>query len=597
MKWLTKGMTAMAALCMVTACNDTWDEHYDANVPSGATKTLWEQISERPELSDFKEVLENTRYYMSASKVSNYTYKELLSSTQTFTVWAPVNGTFDKDALLNRIQDNEEYQVGQEFIRNHISYYRRNIYGDAVDTLTFLSKKIGVMENAQQAITIMSDDIAIEEKNVAAVNGILQVIEKPLPYQSNLYEYLYSDSRFTTMKSLFEKYDTAYLNEFMSTIGPPVNGKVTYADSVMIEENRLFNYSFNVDGNYQAGMMARLDAEDSLYAMILPTNEAWNKAVEKIKPYFKYRSSYIRSDGSNPTPYELGSDSMQNIQVFSAIIKFITFNARYQPDPKFTGIESFKSMGLDSIVTTRSSIIKEREEEQDGNLSNYFCNRLFENTTPVRLSNGSAFITNDLLIEPFYTFKPDIEFEAEYYTSYMLSSSGTPTSLTPDESRRLTDEEGNPVVTGTISNRRFLRVFNSSNASVARFKFPQTLSGKYRLYAILLPEGMYTDMTNGNKNTRRPYSITATLKYHNDKEGVSVPTAQQFDELKKTGITSDIMKVDTVDIFEQDIELPISYYGIDESAVELTLEATKSRTNTLNPVLYIDKLILKSVED
>lgn len=606
MKWLTKGVAAITILCSVTACNDTWDEHYDADYSSNVKENLWDQIASNSELSDFKEILEKAHYYTSATKQSSYTYKELLQSSQALTVWAPKNGTFDKEALLSRMEE-DEYAVGQDFIRNHISYYRRNVYGTAIDTLVFLSKKIGVMANENEAIAIMDEDIAVEKKNIPASNGILHILAKPLPYQSNLYEFLYSDNRFSTLKSVFEKYDTAYLNEYLSTVGPPVNGKVTYADSVMTETNRLFSYSFQVKGNTQYGMNAYLEREDSLFAFIIPTNEAWDNAINKVSKYFKYRKSYIRTDVSNPDPFVLDPDSMQEIQKMTSILRYLTFNARYQDDEKFTGMESFKSGILDSLTTTSYRQLKEREEdwitggeEGDepvaGDPANNFCNRLFANTTPTVLSNGCAFVTNDLLIDPYFTFKPDIEYEAES-TYYIVSNSGTVSTVTVDESRRILDENGEPVVSGKVSRNRYVEIRNgNSNASKVTYRFLNTLSGKYRLYVVLLPEGMYQGMTTSH-NRKRPYNITATMKFHNEKEGAGVPVGSQYTEFTKRGVTSDENKVDTLDIFGEDIEFPISYYGIDQAAVELTLEATKSRTNTLNTVLYIDKLILKSVDD
>lgn len=596
-KWLTKGMTAIAFLCTVTACNDTWDEHYDADQSSNVKENLWQQMAANSgELSDFMDILEKTHYYTSATKKSSYTYKELLTSSQAFTVWAPKNGTFSKEDILQRLEENE-YAVGQDFIRNHISYYRRNVYGDAIDTLTFLSKKIGIMENSENAISIMEESIALEKKNIPASNGILHILEKPLPYQSNIYEFIYSDNRFSTLKAIFEDYDTAYLNEYLSTVGPPVDGKVTYADSVMTETNRLFSYSFKVDDNYQYGMNAYIETEDSLFAMILPTNAAWEKATEKVSRYFKYRKSYVRTDVANPDPYLLNPDSMQEKQNLTSILRYLTFNARYQEDSKFTGMESFKSGKLDSLTTTSGQKLREREEEREtGNGADNFCNRLFANTTPEIKSNGTVFVTDDLLIDPFFTFKPDITYEGEA-TYNIIANTGSISTVTVDENKRILDEEGNPVVSGKVSRNRYVEIRNgNSNASKVTYKFNNTLAGKYRLYVVLLPEGMYQGMVTSH-NKRREYNITASLKYHNDKEGAGVPAAAQFDEMKATKVTSDLNKVDTVDIFGQDIEFPISYYGVNESAVEFSLTAERSRTNTQNTVLYIDKLILKSVDD
>ena len=62
-----------------TACTDVWEEHYQPNPELNADETLWELISNDPQLTKFASFLEATGY------------DTLLSKNRCYTVWAPVN--------------------------------------------------------------------------------------------------------------------------------------------------------------------------------------------------------------------------------------------------------------------------------------------------------------------------------------------------------------------------------------------------------------------------------------------------------------------------------------------------------------------------
>ncbi len=84
----------------VTACTDTWDDHY-AEKTYGAG-TLMQAIEQDPTLTNFAEVLKATGY------------DATLSSSQVFTVFAPTNDKFteaDRDAVI--AQYNYEVAKGR----------------------------------------------------------------------------------------------------------------------------------------------------------------------------------------------------------------------------------------------------------------------------------------------------------------------------------------------------------------------------------------------------------------------------------------------------------------------------------------------------
>ena len=117
---------AVAALALA-ACAD-WNDHYDADTSLLDTQhaTLWQNISQNENLSQF------------ASLLKKAGYDEVLNATQTYTVWAPVNGTFDYETLASLSSD----RLLKEFVENHIA---RNNYpaSGAVDQRVYtLNEKL-----------------------------------------------------------------------------------------------------------------------------------------------------------------------------------------------------------------------------------------------------------------------------------------------------------------------------------------------------------------------------------------------------------------------------------------------------------------------
>ena len=137
MRLFKKGVLGAAVIAGCSACTDTIDEHY--GISDGvATKSLWEQIVEQPNLKNFAKVLEKVHYYNNETKASNLTYKDILQQNNKMTVWAPVDSTFDLDAVLADIE-KDEYSVDHRFVRNHINSFARNVSGSESCCLRNLS--------------------------------------------------------------------------------------------------------------------------------------------------------------------------------------------------------------------------------------------------------------------------------------------------------------------------------------------------------------------------------------------------------------------------------------------------------------------------
>ena len=98
----------IAVLCLAIvsqgfqSCSDTWSDHFDMEGTNG-NATLLQLVENNPQLSDFHAVLKATHVYNNNHR-TGVTFADLLGSDQTLTVWAPVNGTFNVDSLLELCQ-------------------------------------------------------------------------------------------------------------------------------------------------------------------------------------------------------------------------------------------------------------------------------------------------------------------------------------------------------------------------------------------------------------------------------------------------------------------------------------------------------------
>src|SRR5574344_2553671 len=177
-------LAAVAATAGLTACSDDWNDHYDAKSAVVSDQTLWQQIQSQPTLSDFARVLQATKTFRSHKKTS-VSYADLLASDQIYTVWAPLNGTFNADSLVEAAATPQgDSAVERRFVKMHIARYNHPISSTMNERINMLNQKhLPVTSETFSGISYAS-------KNTLMKNGILHTIEHALAYPYNIYEYL-----------------------------------------------------------------------------------------------------------------------------------------------------------------------------------------------------------------------------------------------------------------------------------------------------------------------------------------------------------------------------------------------------------------------
>ena len=147
-KWLGGSLAAAAISACFTACSD---DHFDVKpgLPS-ASNTIWQNIEQNPdELDSLAMILRRVKVYRKETdSKSGQTYADLLNQPQTFTFFAPVNGTYHAKAILDQLDKAEqlkaeaesmadadakkkalaeafqlEYTVGKQFVQNHLARF------------------------------------------------------------------------------------------------------------------------------------------------------------------------------------------------------------------------------------------------------------------------------------------------------------------------------------------------------------------------------------------------------------------------------------------------------------------------------------------
>ena len=541
-------LAALVGAVMTTACSD-WDDHYDPNSSANSTggsvqATLWENISSNSQLSEFRSLLEKSGY------------SELINSPQTFTIWAPVNGTFDYQRLSNLSKE----KLIKEFIENHIARFSFPASGSINKNVYMLNKKMALFSGSG---SYSLNGIAIEKPNQESKNGILHTMSGQLPFKYNIYESLEpEDFDIDSISDAFHSYDNKILNLAQSIPGPVKDGEQTYLDSVFVEWNTLFD-------TYRAD----INVEDSNYTMIVPTNEAWHAAKQKILPLYNYISNFkfVQNPLTSSRKEEdvvIDAAYLRDSMVTRCLMQDLFYNNNLYDNGALNTLQDGQTLYVNSLVSTSRNIVYSEDAA-----------RLFEGTKRVDKSNGAIFVTDSLRMRTWTSWNPPIKVEAESgtYASYTNNGSAYPT--------RVTSGTQNPAVSGHISNNAYTLVEPSSASQNPEINIylPGVRSTTYRIYAVFLPE----NITNTSITEPRGNRFRARLSYCDANGRIPNEVA-----LVSGYATSDPTKIDTVSLGE--FTFPIAYEGTGEyyPFIRLNGSVTSAQNSQFDRTFRIDCILL-----
>ncbi len=495
------GMMAATAL-FAASCTD-FDDYNEAYTSGSqeSTRTLWENISAREDLSQFAALLKKGGY------------DKVLASPSFVTVWAPKNGTYDYDSLMNKVDSTT---LVERFIRNHIANYNYGTAGEQ-KRVRLLSGKAYLLDGGHFGSLTMSAD----GMNIPGVNGILHVLDNGMvDYHPNIYEYV-KESAGDSLSSYFKKYEVPYFDASQSVEGP-INefGEQTYSDSVIVQINSLI-------ANHYTGSRGLLNAalsdEDSLYTMIVPTDEAYEATYNKIRGYFNYpkngKIKYLPITANG-----MGTEQTVTVNseyVADSLARYIlTGSLIYSHSDGYNGwwtTGSTASPDVEANDTIRTSL---RSKFSNGT-------EITEGYTigsEIPMSNGYVRVVDSLALHPWDTWSPEQEvdiFSERTEDRYITSASVTSVAV---RETAFNTEIGDYV-------SRYLELSPMSDLSQpdAYFKLSNIESTAYNVYITLLPA-----------------NITKATSEEDKKEEKITRFSSEFVYLIEIGITDVVMfKVDS----------------------------------------------------
>ena len=564
------------AVSVLTACSDKWDDHYDgtasgANMNSGS---LWQALEDNIELSNFAKVVQATGFDRS------------LKGSQVFTVFAPTNASFsesDAEAMIDLYNQekaaskrDEDNKAIKEFVKNHLSLYNYSVAEGRIDTITTMNGKRHALTSSQFS------NINLGTKNALYSNGVLFTLDKVVPYYANVFEYLEKDADLSKASEFFYN-KRHYRLKFDAERSVPDSirdGETVYSDSVMIQENTLFDYD---------ALDAKLNSEDSTYWMVVPTNDVWDALVAKYEPYFNYDKA-IEKDLKG-----IGdADSLAYTNTRLAIMGGTIFSRTLNTD----------KMLADSAMSTNAYEYELREYKWGADTLAYYqyqkpMQTIMANTTNVLCSNGQVMKSNNWKFEPKQTFMRDIIVEAEDARAIkeLVKKKVNKDTIETVIANPVFVQPDNPYY-GKISGHSYVEftqlVTGGNTQHEVIFWIPEVLSNvPYDIYVRTAP-GLAGD-TAAVDLDRAPIRLMFEIGYRGldgkaKKETIYTPAESQKDSV-------DMLLV------KEGYKFPVCSYGVEESDPQITLKVSTYVTDAevsamdYQRTMRIDCIILKPREE
>lgn len=570
---LCRGLLSCGVAVALTACTDTWDDHYDGVATGVQEGTLWQAIKQNGQLTNFAKVIQACGY------------DRALDGSQVFTVFAPTNDQFtsaEAEALISSYNaqkgtvNDDDNTVIKEFLQNHIALYNYSVSPSSNDTITLMNGKYA---------PLTADKIgnaSLVTKNSLYGNGVLFTVGSKLDYLPNVFEYLRKDADLDSVASFFYS-SRFYRREFQadkSVAGGIVDGKTVYLDSVYTQVNDLFEDEF---------LDAKLNKEDSLYWMVVPTNEVWQQLYEAYAPYFEYDKTVADADSLAYTNSRL------------AIVQGTIFSRTLNSDVALAD-SAYSTNAVSSISRNYNWGSPLFHYYQYGDFTGYSLQKPLQpggvlyGTQNVACSNGQVMkaTIGNWNFNPLNTFYRPIIIEAEGQGSIQSVSRKTNSTTRETEDAVVPTTRVIPAESefnGKVWNNSYVefRQLYSQNDS-ATFNIRQVLSNVgYDIYLVIAPASAYDK--DATDIERLPVKLNTTLAY-TQKDG----TVKE--EKLAQGLVTTPDQMDYL-LLAEDKKFPTCSYGLSSSGdakvtlrVETNVRPSEFNKGTYSRVLRIDCILL-----
>ena len=564
-KWLVCAALFAIHYPLLIGCSDFDD--YNAtpsDALSAGNQTLWENITQNSQLSDF------------ASLVKRTGFDQHLASPRSYTVWAPLNGTFN----VADYQALNDSMLLQQFVKNHIAQYDHVASGSISERVHMLNEKSFSFEGNG---TYTFGGLSVTTPNQPSNNGMMHLINGAARFYPSLYEFILANQQDTLLQQYFKQYELTVLDTKNSVKGPVIGGIQTYIDSVLITSNSMLQT-----------IRASLTNEDSTYTFLLPNDQAYQAMYDKVKPYFNFINTTKVYDVDKFTDYK------------GTVTKEVTVNAEYLSDSltRRTIVHDLAFSNNDEYnkwMTERGEFTDTMRSTNHTKFSN--PKEILSHTVAKEtMSNGYAHVVDSLAFYPWETCLPELEI-SPLYNAYTENSSKRFNFST----RTVTFNDPMGIFFGPdVTEMRYLWIYPTGEYVVPQvfIDLPGVMSATYKFYCVFMPQSASSD--------GRPNLLNFKLNYCNEKGNVAsynfsskfLESGKSADENPKTvnkttAFTNDPLKADTVYLGQ--FTFPVAYNGLGDYSPNLHISNPISVFNKADMATYtrdvrIAAIIMKPVE-
>lgn len=551
---------------VMAACSD-FSDYNDTPVDALAigNQTLWENIEQNPQLSDFAALVKRTGFDAE------------LSNTRSYTVWAPQNGTFD----FATFQAMNDSTLMQQFVKGHVAQYSHLASGAVSERIHMLNQKSFTFEGNG---SYTFGGVAVTAPNQPGTNGIMHLMGGAAPFYYNLYEYIMSEREDTLLGNFFKKYELTTLDTKNSVKGPVVNGMQTYIDSVLVTTNSLLRT-----------INASLSNEDSTYTFILPNDKAYTDLYNKVKPYYNFSNStevldvnaFKAASSTDKKTVTVDAAYMSDSLTCRTIVRNLAFSNNDEYNKWVVGKGEF----TDTLRSTTRTKFSNPKEILDFTVDKH------------TMSNGYAHLVDSVAFYPWETYLPQIDVSPMYYT-YTTDSRSRFNFAT----RTINVDDPQGITFGPeITEYKYLWIYPTGDYVKPEvfIELPDVMSATYKFYCVFLPSARLS-------SDDRPNALNFQLNYTgaNGKAATYsfsskyLDSGAAADENPKsvnlnTAFFNDPLKTDTVYLGQ--FTFPVAYNGLADCSPNLHISCPVSVFNKTQMATYtrdvrIAAIIMKPIE-
>lgn len=259
----------LSAVLFLQGCNKDWDEHYNTVDATTEKDKIISELEKIPNISKFTEAVKQVD-----------TLVDLLSQNRLYTVFAPVNETFDP--IYSAYSDNDELLAKMIMYHFIDGKYKYKDFTSGWVT-SFSNKYLNIsVDGANQVM--LDKTSSITEPDNLSLNGMIHIVDEPLVPLFNLYEMFKYTESLTTYQKAVLSYTIKDFNVDKST---PLlindAGDVVY-DSVFNETNPFLieESDFETHALYGANIRyVNISDEDKIYTCVIPENI--DEAIAEVK--------------------------------------------------------------------------------------------------------------------------------------------------------------------------------------------------------------------------------------------------------------------------------------------------------------------------